>query len=60
MVRHSKQRWAPGATVRVGFLSYTVLRAVPTPGDGRPDQYILERDGRRYSFTPHCGIERLS
>lgn len=61
-ITSSKQTWAVGASVKVGFMRLTVREHVPTPGDGMPDQYRLEdtRTGRRYTFTPHNGLERDS
>ena len=60
MVQRSKQDWSVGATVKVGFLTLTVREIVPTPGDYRPDKYVLESaKGVRYEFTPHHGLERL-
>ena len=55
--RKRKQDWTPGATVRVGFLTFTVVRKVPTPGDFRPDVYHLtSANGAQYTFTPHHGL----
>lgn len=55
-----KQTWAPGATVRVGFLELRVIERVPTPADGLPDEWLLESlNGIRYSFIPHNGLVRL-
>lgn len=57
-----KQVWVPGAVVKVGFLSLKVVNLIPTPGDHRPDVYVLvdPRDERRvYHFTPHFGLERV-
>lgn len=63
MVRNSKQAWEVGETVRVGFLSLRVAAKEPTPGDFKPDAYILvglgANEGRRYRFVPHNGLERL-
>ena len=61
MITRSKQNWAVGATVKVGFLSLTVTAIEPTPGDGRPDVYHLQSGkGTRYTFTPHYGLERVA
>ena len=62
MISRSKQTWTPGAIVKVGFLSLKVVKAIPTPGDGLPDQYELtNKDGTRtYLFTPYNGLERVS
>ena len=54
------QRWEVGATVKVGFLSLEITGIELTPGDGRPDRYILQHaNGKRYTFTPHYGLERI-
>lgn len=60
MVKTSKQNWVPGQTVRVGFLSLVVLAAVPTPGDGQPDAYVLARGESVYKFIPHFGLQKIS
>lgn len=61
MIRDTKQRWQPGQSVRVGFLTITVRAAVPTPGDGLPDAYILSNaaGSQLYRFVPHRGVEKL-
>lgn len=60
MITRSAQKWEVGQTVKVGFMVLTVLEIVPTPGDYRPDQYILTSSkGQKYAFTPHHGIEKL-
>lgn len=59
MINNTRQSWTPGSTVKVGFMSLTVLRAIPTPGDYLPDAYILEAKGRYYRFVPHNGLERI-
>jgi hypothetical protein len=54
------QDWTPGSIVKVGFLTLTVTGIEATPGDSRPDRYLLQHsNGKRYAFTPHFGIERL-
>lgn len=57
----AKQVWTIGSKVNIGFMKgLTVLEKVPTPGDYRPDQYILEAaNGNRYEFTPHFGLARI-
>ena len=62
MITRSKQNWEIGQTVKVGFLSLKVVATQPTPGDYRPDIYHLTNlDGtRKYEFTPHFGLERVS
>jgi hypothetical protein len=60
MITKTKQNWTPGATVKVGFLTLTVVRAIPTPGDFAPDEYILRNTkGQLYSFVPHHGLCRI-
>ncbi len=60
MIQTSKQNWVPGQTVRVGFLSLVVLATIPTPGDGKPDAYVLARADKHYRFTPYFGLERIT
>ena len=61
MIKHSKQVWEVGETVKVGFMQLRVLAKVPTPGNFMPDQYALTNtDGSRfYRFVPHFGCERM-
>ncbi len=60
MRRKAKQCWAVGSIVRVGFLDgLTVVEKVPTPGDFKPDYYVLTRGTARYEFTPHNGLIRI-
>lgn len=60
-ITRSKQTWAVGERVKVGFMSLTVTGFEPTPGDYKPDMYHLESEnGRTYTFTPHYGLERAS
>ena len=40
-IPRSKQTWQPGEVVRVGFLQLRVMSVEPTPGDFKPDAYIL-------------------
>ena len=59
MVQNSRQTWAVGQRVKVGFMVLTVTACIPTPGDYRPDQYKLVSDnGVSYVFTPHYGLEK--
>jgi hypothetical protein len=62
MIRNTKQNWAVGQTVKVGFLAFTVKAAVQTPGDGAPDVYFLtNRAGDKlYEFIPHHGLRQVS
>lgn len=61
MIRNSKQDWTPGQTVRCGFLALVVKAAIPTPGDFRPDSYLLTNTAgdKLYLFTPHHGVARI-
>lgn len=62
MITKSKQDWTKGQVVRVGFLSLTVKAAVTTPGDYKPDAYILANAAgtQLYSFVPHNGLNKIS
>ena len=62
MVKNSKQSWTVGSTVKVGFLVLIVKVAIPTPGDHRPDAYLLTNlaGTQTYSFVPHHGLTKLS
>ncbi len=62
MRKNTKQDWQPGAQVRVGFLTFTVIAMIPTPGDGRPDAYLLKNlaGTQCYRFVPHFGVEKVS
>ncbi len=58
-----KQAWQIGDTVKVGFVSeLEVIKKIATPGDHRPDIYILwqSKTNRFYSFQPHYGLMRHS
>ncbi|MGH8258104.1 MAG: hypothetical protein ACREUG_00265 [Steroidobacteraceae bacterium] len=61
MVKNSKQNWTVGQQVKVGFLTLTVRAAIPSPGDYRPDSYLLSNAAgdKVYEFTPHMGLQRL-
>lgn len=60
MIKNSSQSWEIGNTVKVGFLTLTVIRKEPTPGDYKPDRYHLinTQTLKEYTFTPHYGLER--
>ena len=62
MVNNSKQDWAIGNTVKVGFLYLVVKAAIATPGDYAPDAYILANKAgtQLYRFVPHKGVEKIS
>ncbi len=55
----AKQVWAVGETVKVGFLTLRVLAKVATPGDFKPDAYVLTnlKNDKFYRFVPHNGLE---
>lgn len=60
-IKHSKQNWEAGSLVKVGFMSLVVLAVVPSPGDHRPDQYLLRNaKGDHYAFVPHFGCHKLT
>lgn len=53
MITKTKQNWAVGQTVKVGFLS---LKITGTRGN----EYLLESSkGLKYSFTPYTGLIKL-
>lgn len=58
--KNSKQSWAVGASVRVGFLTLTVISALSPNGDGLPGAYILTSGTKLYSFVPHNGLTTIS
>jgi hypothetical protein len=61
MVKNSKQNWTVGGVVKVGFLTLTVVAAIPTPGDWMPDAYALTNGkGTFYRFVPHNGLTRCA
>lgn len=63
MVTNSKQAWQVGEVVKVGFLTLLVTAREATPGDYKPDAYLLcglgANEDRKYRFVPHNGLERL-
>lgn len=60
-IQNTRQNWQPGQTVKIGFLSLTVIRCTPTPGDYLPDYYTLKnpKTNALYKFTPHHGLEKI-
>jgi len=62
MISRTRQNWEPGQSVKVGFLTLTVVQCIPTPGDYAPDAYILINSGQNqlYKFVPHNGLTKLS
>ncbi len=60
MITNTKQKWVTGQLVKVGFLTLRVDAIIPTPGDGKPDEYRLSSlDEKHYSFVPHNGLRLL-
>ena len=61
MITKSKQNWAVGEMVKVGFMTLRIVSIELTPGDFMPDAYILvNKDAsKKYRFVPHNGIELL-
>jgi hypothetical protein len=60
MITRTSQRWEVGQKVKVGFLTLKVVGFKATPGDYKPDVYLLENaKGIQYVFTPHYGLEKL-
>jgi len=59
MIKNTKQVWAVGEMVKVGFMHLRVMATQATPKDGMPDAYILanKNANKFYRFVPHNGIE---
>lgn len=59
----STQNWEIGGEVKVGFMTLTVDKLIPTPGNYEPDAYLLSRIGKdsvkRYLFVPHKGLHKI-
>lgn len=60
MITHTKQDWAVGNAVRVGFMTLTVVAAVATPGDFKPDAYVLASKAAFFHFVPHNGLNKIT
>lgn len=61
MITTSKQAWTVNQTVKVGFVAgLLVVAVVPTPGDSKPDAYVLSRNEQFYSFVPHKGLSKIT
>jgi hypothetical protein len=58
MITKSNQVWAVGETVKVGFLALRIMATKATPGDHKPDAYVLTnaRADKFYVFVPHHGL----
>jgi len=59
MINRTMQDWAVGKAVRVGFLTLTVVAAIATPGDFRPDAYVLASKTSFFHFVPHNGLTKI-
>ena len=63
MIKNSNQSWEVGESVKIGFMTLRVTAKEPTPGDYKPDAYLLcglgKNADRKYRFVPHNGLERL-
>lgn len=59
MITKTKQVWAVGEIVKVGFLSLRVMATQATPGDYKPDAYILAnaKADKFFRFVPHNGLQ---
>lgn len=52
----TKNEWLVGAEVKVGFVAgLHVHEKVASPGNYRPDGYILSKGQSIYAFVPHNG-----
>ena len=60
MIKNSKQSWAVGQSVKVGFLSLTVITPIAARGDGLPGAYILTNGAKFFSFVPHNGLNSIT
>lgn len=59
MITNSKQVWAVGEMVKVGFMTLRVMATQATPGDYMPDAYVLAnaKADKFYRFVPHNGLQ---
>lgn len=60
MINRTKQDWAVGKAVRVGFMTLTVVATVATPGDFKPDAYVLASNNAFFQFVPHNGLNKIT
>lgn len=60
MITNTKQVWTSGSIVKVGFMTLTVVAAIATPGDYKPDAYIVASKTQAYLFIPHNGLEKIT
>ena len=63
MITRTKQNWSVGEIVKVGFMKLCVTAIELTPGDYKPDAYILcglgDKASKQYRFVPHYGLEAI-
>lgn len=54
--------WTPDAEVQVGYMRLRVVKRIPTPGDGKPDQWLLTslNGDRDYRFAPYSGLRLVA
>ena len=59
MITKSKQAWEIGEMVKIGFLTLRILAKQATPGDYKPDAYVLTniKADKFYRFVPHNGLQ---
>jgi hypothetical protein len=60
VIKNSTQSWEIGQTVRVGFLSLTVIAGLEATGDGMAGAYILTNGTQLYAFIAHRGVHKIS
>lgn len=60
MITNTKQNWAVGEVVKVGFLKLKVT-GCRAEYDGLPDIYELEnlKGDKKYEFIPHNGLKKI-
>ena len=54
-----KPEESKGFTVKVGFMTLTVVGYEETPGDYLPNKWHLESKGKLYDFTPYNGLQSV-
>jgi hypothetical protein len=56
------KNWEPGDQVAIGYMQLIVGRRIPTPGDGKPDKWLVHSlDGTRdYHFQPYSGLKMVA
>lgn len=53
-----KQEFKAGNTVKIGFMTLTVIGMADSREHYRPNAWILEYKGTKYQFTPYYGLEK--